>query len=85
MSANMATELLKMDDAKLAPLLRADPNGWTTLHSLALGGSAACVAALLKRGADPAQQLPDGRTALDLAKALNWTNVTQVLRLHGAA
>jgi uncharacterized protein YegJ (DUF2314 family) len=84
MSLNAAPELLKMPDAELARHLGPGADGWTMMHSLALGGSAACVEALLKRGADPKLRLPDGRTALDLAIGMGWQPVVDVLRRHGA-
>lgn len=85
MSRSMAPEFLKMDDVELARHLAPGADGWTTMHSLALGGSAACVEALLKRGADPRLKLPDGRTALDLATGMGWQQVIDVLRRYGAA
>jgi hypothetical protein len=45
-----------------------DSKGRTPLFMAALCGHRYCCAALLAAGADPAAAVPDGRTALDIAK-----------------
>lgn len=53
--------------------------GWTILHTEALGGNAGQVQALLEHGADPAATTPDGRTPRQLAETLGWTRVLELL------
>jgi uncharacterized protein len=57
----------------------ADDRGWTLLHHQALAGSTATVKALLEHGADPAAVTSEGHTPLDLAQALNWEKVVELL------
>lgn len=72
----------------LAQFLKEDPDnatsagddGLTMLHSLALAGSAIAVKTLLKHGADPKAKTAKGKTAYDLAKALGWKEVAQILK-----
>ena len=55
-------------------------NGWTLLHQDASAGSLATVAVLLEAGADPSAKADDGTTPLQLAEALGWQEVAQLLR-----
>jgi uncharacterized protein YegJ (DUF2314 family) len=84
MSENMAKSLeehLKQDPTgHLSP----DENGWTTLHSMALGGSYATVKVLLEHGADPNAPAGNGMTPLQLARCLGWEKVSALLMKHGA-
>jgi uncharacterized protein YegJ (DUF2314 family) len=81
MSENMAQKLAEAIDANPAGFLaQADEHGLTTLHSLALGGSAACVRVLLARGADPSRRTVSGKTARDLAERMGWPRVVELLR-----
>lgn len=80
MSQNMAAKFGEAIDANPHAFLRdSDESGITTLHSLALGGSTACVKVLLQKGANPHARTVSGRTARDLAEALGWSEVASVL------
>lgn len=57
-----------------------DEDGLNSLHSLALGGSAACVRVLLDKGADPALRTKAGHTAAYLAEQMGWSRVVEILR-----
>ena len=46
------------------------PGSRTPAHSVAVRGDAACMRVLLARGADPLRKDGDGRTPLDVARAL---------------
>ena len=59
-----------------------DDRGWTLLHTMALGGNAGGVTALLKHSADPAAKTGHGMTAMELATSLGWTKVIDVLSRH---
>ncbi len=80
MSENMA--------AGLAEAVAKDPSGFsapgddglTTLHSLALGGSRACVQVLLENGVDTTVRTPSGKTARDLANQMGWPAVVALLQ-----
>lgn len=80
MSENMAQGFAEAIDANPAAfLVEGDARGLTTLHSLALGGSAACVRVLLAKGADPSQRTKSGKTARDLAEQMGWPRVIELL------
>lgn len=81
MSVNMSKELAKAIDQNPNGFLRdADASGLTTLHSLALGGSAACVEVLLAKGADVTKKTKSGKTAYDLATQMGWPNVAALIQ-----
>ncbi|WP_297800758.1 DUF2314 domain-containing protein [uncultured Brevundimonas sp.] len=71
----------------IAESLRASPewvtqpmeDGWTVLHKEAFAGNLAPVEVLLELGADRDARTPDGRTPLDLAKAMGWDRIVQAL------
>lgn len=80
MSENMATSFASaIDQSPEGFLGGADPHGLTALHSLALGGSAACVRVLLDKGADPTRRTRSGKTPRDLAAAMGWPRVVALL------
>lgn len=54
-------------------------NGWTLLHQDASAGSAATVKVLLEAGANPNAVTEQGVTPLQLAKALGWDSVVELL------
>lgn len=56
-----------------------DEDGNTLLHHEAIAGNAPLVALLLAHGADAAAQTPDGWTAADFARHLQWYNVLHEL------
>lgn len=79
MSINMGPKLadaIREDPGFLTP----DEKGWTTLHSMALGGSTTAVKILLEHGADKTLKTPNGHTALRLAEIIGWQNVAALLR-----
>lgn len=85
MSQSMAAELGQAIDRDPEGFLRGGEAGITTLHSLTLGGSIACVKVLLQKGADPHAKTASGRTARELAEALGWSELAGVLRAAEAA
>lgn len=81
MSANMSKELGKAIDRQPDEFLRgADESGLTTLHSLALAGSASCVEVLLAKGADVTKRTKSGKTAHDLATQMGWPAVAALIQ-----
>jgi ankyrin repeat protein len=61
-----------------------DDRGWTFLHQEALAGSTATVKVLLEAGANPNALTNDGKTPLQLARALAWDQVVALLVSKGA-
>jgi uncharacterized protein YegJ (DUF2314 family) len=80
MSENMADGLAEAVEKDRGAFFALGPAGLNTLHSLALGGSAAGVRVLLKAGADPHLKTRSGRTALELAEMMGWPRVVELLR-----
>jgi uncharacterized protein YegJ (DUF2314 family) len=80
MSENMASGLAEAVGKARAAFFELDAAGLNTLHSLALGGSAAGVKVLLEAGADPHAKTTSGRTALELATMMGWPRVVELLR-----
>ncbi|WP_407465532.1 DUF2314 domain-containing protein [Xanthomonas campestris] len=56
-----------------------DDAGWTLLQRDALAGNYQPVALLLQYGADPTLRTPSGKTALDLARQMQWPRIVQLL------
>ena len=75
MGQSLIDELSKSDEL----IHSVDDNGWTTLHSEALAGNLTSVVILLEHGADKTLRTKSGKTALDLARSLNWDHVVDVL------
>jgi uncharacterized protein YegJ (DUF2314 family) len=69
-------------DRKLASA--KDDRGWTFLHQEALAGNAATVAVLLDAGANLNALTNHGMTPLQLARALGWDHVVNLLQSRGA-
>jgi len=84
MSENMAQPLRDQLAKDPSTLSHKDARGWTLLHHQALAGSLATVRVLLEHGADPNAATHDKTTPLQLAKSLNWTEVTALLEAKGA-
>lgn len=80
MSENMAVGLAEAVGKGREAFFELDAAGLNSLHSLALGGSAACVKVLLQAGADPHAKTRSGRTALELATMMGWPRVVELLR-----
>jgi uncharacterized protein YegJ (DUF2314 family) len=85
MSENMAPGLAEAIGKDREAFFELGPSGLNTLHSLALGGSAACVKALLEANADPHVKTKGGKTALELARTMGWPRVVELLRAAGPA
>lgn len=84
MACNMAPELIKMLEERPQDMLAADAEGWTVLHSMALGGSAVSVDLLLRHGGvDPNAKTAHGMTPLALAESLGWDTVCDLIRAKG--
>ncbi|MBG3851041.1 DUF2314 domain-containing protein [Xanthomonas sp. WHRI 8391] len=56
-----------------------DDAGWTLLQRDALAGNYQPVSLLLKHGADASLRTPSGKTALDLARQMQWPRIVQLL------
>jgi uncharacterized protein YegJ (DUF2314 family) len=80
MSENMANGLAEAIGKDRQAFFELGPVGLNTLHSLALGGSAACIRVLLEEGADPQMKTRSGRTAIELATMMEWPRVVELLR-----
>jgi uncharacterized protein YegJ (DUF2314 family) len=80
MSENMAAGLQEAVEKDRNAFFELGPAGLNILHSLALGGSAACVRALLAAGADPQLKTATGKTARELATMMGWPRVVELLR-----
>jgi len=82
MSINMAADGLAeaIEENPEGYLRQCDESGLNTLHSLALGGSVACVKVLLEKGADPHVKTKSGHTARALAEAMGWGEVANLLK-----
>lgn len=80
MSVNMAEALGEQIQANPNAFLNdADPDGFTMLHSLALGGSADGVRILLEAGADRTRTTKRGFTPRELAERLGWPRCVALL------
>ncbi|WP_018610504.1 DUF2314 domain-containing protein [Uliginosibacterium gangwonense] len=79
MSENMKEKIEEALQADSSHVRFVDAEGWSMLHREALAGNHAPVMLLLKHGADPLLKTPDGRTALDLAKAMGWPRIIAAL------
>ena len=79
MSLNMEASLRQALDNNPEMVNERDERAWTMLHREALAGNRNIVQVLLEYGADPDLTTPEGRTPLDLARALNWDETVEVL------
>lgn len=80
MSENVAKDFANAIEENRERFFELGPDGLTTLHSLALGGSVACVKVLLEAGADPSVKTSKGKTAGELAELMGWPRVVAMLR-----
>ncbi len=84
MSINTAASL----EAQLAKspgmVHESNDKGWTYLHHEALAGNYSTVKILLEFEADPNAKTAEGRTPLQLARALGWEKVAAILIRAGA-
>jgi uncharacterized protein len=83
MCVNMAPTLLQELRKNPKLLKEKDDNGLTMLHREALAGNLLVVKVLLDAGADPAVKTKDGRTARQMASAMGWKNIVQLLKQTG--
>ena len=80
MSENMREKLAEaVAQDSAAFFTSTDADGFTILHSLALGGSAGGVQVLLEAGADPWLKTVRGKTARELAERMGWPRVVALL------
>ncbi|MCB9678282.1 MAG: DUF2314 domain-containing protein [Alphaproteobacteria bacterium] len=79
MAANMLPSLQAYLDGAPDAVSQADDLGFTLLHSMALGGATPLVRELLARGADPTVPNALGDSALDLARAMGWSDCVALL------
>lgn len=79
MSESMASGFASVLEDNKEGFFELGPEGLNTLHSLALGGSAACVKVLLTAGADPRVLTSKGKTARELAEMMGWPRVVALL------
>jgi ankyrin repeat protein len=80
MSENMGPSFAEAIGKDREAFLELDSTGLNSLHSLALGGSAACVRILLEAGMDHRAKTRSGKTALELATMMEWPRVVELLR-----
>jgi len=66
-------------EANLDVVTAADENGVTRLHTETIAGNKIAVDIPLSLGADKTAKTNIGKTALDFAKALNWSHLVPVL------
>jgi len=79
MSESMASGFESVLEDNKESFFEVGSEGLNTLHSLALGGSAACVKVLLAAGADPRVLTSKGKTARQLAEQMGWPRVVALL------
>jgi hypothetical protein len=79
MSVNMSKSLEAELTKSRALLTTPDERGFTLLHELALAGSSSGVTIALAHGADREARTKHGMTALDLAQAMKWATVIELL------
>ena len=84
MSINMAPSLEKQLAESPRMAHETNDQGWTFLHHEALAGNYSTVKVLLEFEADPNARTKDGRTPLELARALGWEKVAAILIRAGA-
>ena len=84
----MCTNMLSQVDEQLQkePCLinDADENGWTILHNEALAGNLGIVQLLLKHGCNVNRKTKDGKLASELAGAIGWTAIENLLKTREA-
>ncbi|MCL4109310.1 UNVERIFIED_CONTAM: hypothetical protein GTU68_019738 [Idotea baltica] len=80
MALNMLPSLAEFLSQNPGEANSPDDRGLTMLHSMVLAGSAPSVEMLLANGADRTATTNNGDTALDLATALGWQSVIDVLK-----
>jgi len=80
MCVNMMEKVEEYITSNLETIDKADEDGWTTLHREALAGNLGIVKLLLRHGSDPNTPTEDGRKASDLAAAMGWAPIADVLK-----
>ena len=61
-----------------------DERGWLLLHHEAMAGNMAIIQILLKHGCDVNAKTRDGQTAADLAAAIGWMEICDLLHTRSA-
>lgn len=79
MSINVESSVRETLASQPEMVHQRDDDGWTILHRESLAGNRNIVRVLLEHGADRACRTPEGFTALDLARRLDWTGTIEVL------
>ena len=84
----MCTNMLGTIETQLkgdASIARSvDDTGWTLLQRDALAGNFGVVKLLVHYGADVGARTPAGHTAVDLARAIGWTEIAAYLDQQGS-
>jgi hypothetical protein len=75
MCVNLAERYREEMGQHLAELEEPNEQGLTELLNQAMTGNGLFVKALVEAGANTAAQTPSGKTALDLARQMNWPHV----------
>lgn len=82
MSENMAEKIEKALKDRPSIATEKDEEGWTLLQRESLAGNLTPVKILLQYGADPNEINCNGQSAVDLAKKMDWEEVSEVLKSH---
>ncbi len=80
MSENMGANFAEAIDGDPEGFLKVGNDGLSSLHSLTLGGSMACVRVLLDKGANPTELTKHGHTARQLAETMGWPKLVELLK-----
>jgi uncharacterized protein YegJ (DUF2314 family) len=80
MAVSMAERFEQDAEQQAGVATYVDPEGFSTLHRMALAGATRMVELLLQHGADRDLRTPSGLTALDLANSLGWSRTAAVLQ-----
>lgn len=75
MSRNMKEKLEDFIKQNPGEIATADEDGYTFLHKEVIAGNLTSVEVLLAAGVDKNMQTNQGKTALDLAKQLQWEHL----------
>ncbi len=79
MSKNMREKLIDFLKENPNEITNSDENGLTMLHKQIIAGNLTSVEVLLSVGADKNTKTNRGKTALDLARKVNWEHIIPIL------